>query len=219
MPARYPLRALVLAALALATLAYCSGAPPIVAAGADASNPRVRIVTSMGVMEFALDRGRAPLSTANFLAFAARGAYDGTTFHRVLPEFVIQGGGWTPGLEERAKRAAAAGQPDVPIHNEWQNGLRNLRGTIAMAREEGPDTATREFFINCQDNPKLDTARDKTGHAGYAVFGQLINGLDVLDRIRLVPTAKHQLPGTADIELEAVPVTPVVIERVEVLGR
>lgn len=182
--------------------------------GAQNSQPRVRIQTSLGAMDFELDSVHAPISTANFLMHVQNGVYNGTTFHRVRKDFVLQGGGWTPELQERAKIAAAQGHPDQTIRNEWQNGLKNQRGTIAMAREEPADSATREFFINTQDNPKLDTAREKTGNAGYAVFGRLIEGLDVLDKIRVVPVAPHHLAGTDDIELEAVPVTPVVIERV-----
>jgi cyclophilin family peptidyl-prolyl cis-trans isomerase len=142
----------------------------------------VRMSTNKGDLILELNREKAPLTVANFLQYMERGAYDGTTFHRVVKEFVIQGGGWTADLKERAKADAASGKPDAPIKNEWQNGLKNARGTIAMAREADPDTATREFYINCQDNPKLDTARDKSGNAGYAVFGRVIAGWMLLIR-------------------------------------
>jgi cyclophilin family peptidyl-prolyl cis-trans isomerase len=175
---------------------------------------RVRMETSKGDIVLELDRGRAPITVANFLMYVERGAYDGTIFHRVMEKFVIQGGGWTPDLMERAKADAAAGKPDVPIKNEWQNGLKNVRGSIAMAREEGPDTATREFYINVQDNPKLDTAREKTGNAGYAVFGHVVEGMDVVDAIRHVPTHEVNVPGVTDGSMGNVPLEPVVIRRV-----
>jgi cyclophilin family peptidyl-prolyl cis-trans isomerase len=176
---------------------------------------RVRMQTDMGDIVVELDRERAPISVANFLMYTDRGAYDGTVFHRVMENFVIQGGGWTPELVERAKLDKQAGNPDVPIRNEWQNGLKNTRGTIAMARETDPDSATREFYINVQDNPRLDTAREKTGNAGYAVFGRVVGGLDVVDAIRRVPTHSVTIPGADDGPMENVPVTPVVIRKVE----
>ncbi len=175
---------------------------------------RVRMETSMGVIALELDRGHAPISVANFLRYAGRGAYDGTTFHRVVENFVIQGGGWTPDLLERAKADKAAGNPDVPIKNEWQNGLKNVRGTIAMARDADPDTATREFYINVSDNARLDTAREKTGNAGYAVFGHVVEGMDVVDAIRHVKTGPVKVAGVEDGSMENVPVEAVVIRRV-----
>jgi cyclophilin family peptidyl-prolyl cis-trans isomerase len=176
---------------------------------------RVRMDTTMGAIVVELDQQHAPITVANFLSYTDSHAYDGTTFHRVVENFVIQGGGWTPDLKERAKDAAAAGHPDVPIKNEWQNGLKNVRGSIAMARDAAPDTATREFYINVQDNPKLDTAREKTGNAGYAVFGRVIEGMDVVDRIRHVPTHSVNVPGVTDGSMENVPVEAVVVRKVE----
>lgn len=175
---------------------------------------QVTVETSQGEIVVELDAARAPVTVANFLKYARAGSYDGTTFHRVVPGFVIQGGGWTPGLEERAKQDAAAGRPDVPIVNEWKNGLKNERGTIAMAREKEPDSATREFFINLKDNAKLDTARDVSGGAGYAVFGRVVRGMEVVDRIAGVPTRKVEVPGVTDGSMENVPVEAVVIRRV-----
>src|SRR5262245_1060280 len=130
--------------LAMAVLTSCQSTP------AKPVDPGTKVVvvtlqTTEGDIVLELDQGRAPITVANFLKYADRGAYDGTIFHRIMPTFVIQGGGWTPGLKERAKKDAAAGKPDVPIKNEWQNGLKNVRGTIAMARDKDPDTATREF--------------------------------------------------------------------------
>jgi cyclophilin family peptidyl-prolyl cis-trans isomerase len=170
--------------------------------------------TSMGEIVLELDRERAPVTVANFLGYVDRGAYDGTTFHRVVENFVIQGGGWTPELVERARLDKEAGRPDVPIRNEWRNGLKNVRGTIAMARDEGPDTATREFYINVQDNPKLDTARATTGNAGYAVFGRVVEGMEAVDRIRHVKTGAREVAGVTDGSMGNVPVEAVVIRSV-----
>src|SRR5262249_42591841 len=158
----------------------------------------VRMDTSMGEIVVELDSAKAPITVANFLAYADRGDYNGTIFHRVVPHWVVQGGGWTPNLKERAKLAAAAGNPDLAIKNEWQNGLKNVRGSIGMARDEGPDTATREFYINLEDHPKLDTAREKNGNAGYAVFGRVVGGMDVVDRIAAIPTHPMKVEGVTD---------------------
>ncbi len=201
-------------ALTLCPLLYLGAcaSPP------DAAGPTptemVRMETTAGHILLALDRARAPISVANFLGYAERGAYVGTIFHRVIPAFVIQGGGYDAALVERAKVDAAAGRPDQPIQNEWRNGLKNVRGTIAMARETEPNTATREFYINVADNPKLDTARETTGDAGYAVFGRVVEGMDVVDRIRAGAT--REIP---EREMKDVPVDPVVIIRVRRAGR
>lgn len=175
----------------------------------------VRMNTGMGEIILELNRTKSPVTVANFLMYADRGAYDGTVFHRVVKDFVIQGGGWTPDLKERAKEDAAKGNPDKPIKNEWQNGLKNARGSIAMAREAEPDTATREFYINCQDNPKLDTAREKTGNAGYAVFGRVATGMEIVDTIRGVRTEAKAVPGVTDGSMENVPVDAVLIVSVK----
>jgi cyclophilin family peptidyl-prolyl cis-trans isomerase len=199
------------ALIALTVLAGCSSMHK---PDPSAPAPRVSMQTSMGDIVVELDPAHAPLTVANFLKYTDSGAYDGTTVHRVVPGFVIQGGGWTPDLKERAKAAAASGHPDTPIANEWSNGLKNTRGTIAMARDEAPDTATREFFINLKDNPKLDTARPTTGNAGYAVFGRVVSGMDVVDRIAAVPTRSVNVPGVTDGSMQNVPVEPVVVRRV-----
>lgn len=175
---------------------------------------RVTMQTSEGEITLELDRSLAPITVDNFLTYAGRGAYDGTTFHRVVPGFVIQGGGWTPDLQERAKLDAAAGRPDTPIPNEWANGLKNARGTIAMARETDPDSATREFFINLADNARLDIGREVSGNAGYAVFGRVVKGMDVVDRIAGVPTHAVDVPGVTDGSMKNIPVEPIVIRRV-----
>jgi cyclophilin family peptidyl-prolyl cis-trans isomerase len=175
----------------------------------------VRMSTGMGEIVFELNRAKAPVTVDNFLKYADRGAYDGTVFHRIVKDFVIQGGGWTADLKERAKEDAAKGNPDKPIKNEWQNGLKNTRGSIAMAREAEPDTATREFYINCQDNPKLDTAREKSGNAGYAVFGRVVAGIEIVDKIRGVRTEARTVPGVTDGSMENVPVDAVPIVSVK----
>jgi peptidyl-prolyl cis-trans isomerase A (cyclophilin A) len=201
----------IAAALLTAISAGCASS---IRKGDTVQSVPVRIETSMGDIVVELDTPHAPTTVANFLHYTDTGEYNGTTFHRVVPDFVIQGGGWTPDLKERAKAAATAGRPDVPIRNEWQNGLKNVRGTIAMARDEQPDTATREFFINLKDNTKLDTAREKTGNAGYAVFGRVVSGMDVVDRIAAVPTRSVNVPGVTDGSMENVPVEPVEIRKI-----
>lgn len=160
----------------------------------------VQMNTSKGDLILELDGKRAPISVANFLKYAQRKDYDGTIFHRIAPGFVIQGGGRTPDLKERPS--------DAPIENEWTNGLKNNRGTIAMARDAAPDTATREFYFNLKDNSQLDTARESTGNAGYAVFGKIIAGLDVMDAIAAVKTRD------VSEDLKGVPDEPVLIVKV-----
>jgi peptidyl-prolyl cis-trans isomerase A (cyclophilin A) len=132
---------------------------------------------TLGTIVIALDGGKAPISTANFLEYVRAGHYDGTVFHRVMPGFMVQGGGFTPELVEKPTRAA--------IRNEARNGLRNSRGTVAMARTNDPDSATSQFFINVRDNHRLDFG---ISGAGYAVFGEVVEGMDIADRISVTPT-------------------------------
>jgi peptidyl-prolyl cis-trans isomerase A (cyclophilin A) len=136
--------------------------------------------TALGTITIALDAEKAPLSVRNFLKYVRAGHYEGTVFHRVMPGFMIQGGGFTPELEEKPTQG--------PIRNEAKNGLRNSRGAVAMARKDDPDSADAQFFINLRDNHRLDYG---IGGAGYAVFGQVIEGMDVVDRIALVPTTSR----------------------------
>ena len=140
---------------------------------------RVKLSTTAGDIVVELDREKAPVSTENFLAYVKAKHYDGTIFHRVIPTFMIQGGGMDAKMAERPTRA--------PIKNEARNGLSNVRGTLAMARTAAPDSATAQFFINVVDNPFLDAANARDGH-GYAVFGRVVDGMDVVDKIREVPT-------------------------------
>lgn len=165
----------------------------------------VEMTTTMGPIVVELDRERAPVSVNNFLSYVDDGSYEGTIFHRVMKDFVIQGGGHTPDLAEVPGRA--------PIVNEWMNGLKNTRGTIAMAREADPDTATRQWYINVQDNPQLDAPRPQTGSAGYAVFGRVVSGMEVVDAIRMLPVR-----SVPEREMENVPVDPPVVTRVRRVG-
>jgi cyclophilin family peptidyl-prolyl cis-trans isomerase len=137
----------------------------------------VQMTTSQGPFILELDQARAPITVENFLEYVRSGHYDGTVFHRVIPTFMIQGGGFD--TEKRQKRTGA------PIRNEGDNGLSNRRGTIAMARTNDPNSATAQFYINVVDNPALDT---QPGRPGYAVFGKVVRGMEVVDRIRVVPT-------------------------------
>ncbi|MBX3358213.1 MAG: peptidylprolyl isomerase [Phycisphaeraceae bacterium] len=206
------------AILIAAVLQACAGGSSTPARSTTQPDVVVAVLeTSKGEITVTLDRGRAPITVANFLSYAGRGDYDGTVIHRVVPGFVIQGGGWTPDLQERAKATAATGRPDAPIKNEWPNGLTNTRGALAMARDEQPDTATREFYINLADNGRLDTARATTGNAGYAVFGRVIDGMDVVDAIAAAPTEPRPETGVTDGSMNNVPIEPVVLVRVVVL--
>ena len=145
----------------------------------------VVIETSQGTIKAELDGDKAPITVANFLAYVDDKFYDDTIFHRVIPDFMIQGGGFLTGLRQKTTKA--------PIKNESPNGLSNVRGTIAMARTDRPDSATSQFFINVVDNAFLDkaNARDKVG---YCVFGKVIEGMDVVDKIRKVKTGRNDVP-------------------------
>jgi peptidyl-prolyl cis-trans isomerase A (cyclophilin A)/peptidyl-prolyl cis-trans isomerase B (cyclophilin B) len=147
------------------------------------SGPVVVINTTLGKIKVALDKGKAPLSVDNFIKYVRAGHYDGTIFHRVIPKFMIQGGGYEAGLAERTQTLRPS------IKNEASNGKLNLRGTIAMARTQDPNSATAQFFINVADNAFLDfkPGRGAAG-AGYAVFGEVVEGMDVVDAITATPT-------------------------------
>jgi peptidyl-prolyl cis-trans isomerase A (cyclophilin A) len=147
-------------------------------AGAQPAVPRVVLSTSEGDITVELNAAKAPKTVENFLAYVKSGHYDGTIFHRVIDGFMIQGGGFTADMKQKPTRA--------PIPLESRNGLKNERGTIAMARTSVPDSATSQFFINVVDNPRLDHP-NPDGH-GYAVFGRVVAGMEVVDRIRVVPT-------------------------------
>jgi len=153
----------------------------------------VVLETSLGEIRIGLYAAKAPRSTENFLAYVRAGHYAGTVFHRVIPGFMIQGGGYDAQLDERAT------QP--PIRSEARNGLRNRRGSVALARTSDPNSATSQFFINLKDNHNLDFG---IGGAGYTVFGRVLEGMDVVDRIAAVPTGARG-------PHEAVPLTPITI--------
>ena len=140
----------------------------------------VTLTTSLGTIELQLDVESAPNTVSNFIAYVKGGYYDGTLFHRVIPNFMIQGGGMRAGLIENQTRE--------PIENEADNGLKNLRGTIAMARTQDPHSATAQFFINLKDNSFLDHTEKSAAGWGYAVFGQVISGIEVVDQIASVET-------------------------------
>lgn len=188
-----------------------------------ASTVVVVMSTTRGDITLELDPVRAPLSTASFLSHANAGHYDNTVFQRVIPDFVIQGGGWTidpsapGGLRDNAKRDAEAGRPDVTIKNEWQNGLKNVKGTIALGREKDPDSASREFYINVVDNPKLDVPREVAGGAGYAVFGRVTDGWEVVEIIRNGKTRPRPDIPVDDGSMQNVPLELVVVQSVRVV--
>lgn len=166
---------------------------------AAAKGPVFVIRTDQGDITLRLNEEKAPKTVANFRRYATEGFYKDTVFHRVIPNFMIQGGGLTSDMKQKATHDA--------IQNEAQNGLRNTRGSIAMARTSDIDSATAQFFINVTDNPFLNNSGSKPAEFGYAVFGEVIKGMDVVDAIRKVPTGNkggHQ----------NVPVTPIVIQEV-----
>jgi cyclophilin family peptidyl-prolyl cis-trans isomerase len=168
---------------------------------ARAANPIVVMDTSYGPIKIELFEDKAPITVKNFLTYVDEKHYDGTIFHRVISDFMIQGGGFTPGMNER--------KTHDPIKNESTNGLKNVRGTIAMARTPDPDSATAQFFINVVDNTKLD--RTDT-NPGYCVFGRVVEGMDVVDKIRKVPTAEIKENGFP--KHENVPIADIVIKSV-----
>lgn len=171
------------------------------ATGATATQPKVLVKTSMGDFTIELYPDKSPKSVENFLAYVQGKFYDGTIFHRVIDNFMVQGGGFTKDLRQKKTRAT------IPI--ESNNGLSNLQGTVAMARTGDPNSATAQFFVNVVDNPRLDYASDAS--PGYTVFGKVVAGMDVIDAIKSVPTGP-QGPFRSDV-----PVTPVVIETVTLL--
>ena len=162
----------------------------------------VDLVTNHGTIRIELDDAKAPLSVKNFLSYVEKGHYAGTVFHRVIPNFMIQGGGMSADMKEKATRA--------PIPLESGNGLDNVRGSIAMARTMDPNSATAQFFINLKDNAFLNKAQSADGN-GYAVFGKVVSGMDVVDKIRVVPTGNkgpHQ-----NVPLEPVTITKATVEK------
>jgi cyclophilin family peptidyl-prolyl cis-trans isomerase len=182
-------------------LALMLSALTAVASGEQAPNPRILMKTSDGDITIELFADKAPLTVQNFLQYAEDGYYNGTVFHRVISNFMIQGGGFTAALEEKPTRE--------PIINESRNKLHNTRGTLAMARTNDPDSATAQFFINQRSNLRLDWS---PGKDGYAVFGEVIDGMQVVDIIALSDTGSAQAQTTrGPAVFQDVPVKPVVI--------
>ncbi len=158
-------------------------------------SPIVDVTTNLGAFAIELDPERAPKSVANFLGYVDASFYDGTVFHRVIPTFMIQGGGYDQRLERKSTRD--------PVENEATNGLKNTRGTVAMARTSDPHSATAQFFVNVTDNAFLDHTGKNPQGWGYAVFGRVVDGMDTVDKIKAVKTAA-QGPFAKDAPVEAV---------------
>jgi peptidyl-prolyl cis-trans isomerase A (cyclophilin A) len=173
---------------AVAALALCASASVLA--------QKVRLATSAGDIVVELDAAKSPKSVANFVEYVKAGQYNGTIFHRVIENFMIQGGGMTPDMKEKETRAS------IPL--ESRNGLLNQRGTIAMARTSDPNSATAQFFINVKDNDFLNQA---PGKDGYAVFGKVVQGMDVVDKIRATPT------GPGDVPLQPVLIKKATVEK------
>ncbi len=172
----------------------------LAAFGVQAEAIQVKMTTSLGAVTIELDSAKAPKSVANFLRYVDEGFYDNTIFHRVIPDFMIQGGGFATNLQQKETHA--------PIDNEADNGLKNSRGTIAMARTGDPHSATAQFFINHKDNDFLDHSGKTPRGWGYAVFGHVIQGMNVVDKIATTPTRNR---GGA---FQNTPSSPVIIQSI-----
>lgn len=166
------------------------------------TSSKVKLTTSLGEIIIQLNPEKAPISSANFLTYVNEGFYNGTIFHRVIPDFMAQGGGFDTGFNQKAVHD--------PIKNEADNGLANKRGTLAMARTNVPDSATAQFFINYKDNSFLNHTSPTPSGWGYAVFGEVIEGMDVVDAMAKQPTGNRG--GHQDV-----PKTDIVIEKAEVI--
>lgn len=169
----------------------------------ETSSPQVKLQTTLGDVVLKLNAEKAPLSVKNFLVYVKEGHYDGTIFHRVIPGFMAQGGGYTEKFQQKPTHP--------PIKNEADNRLLNKRGTIAMARTPDPDSATAQFFINYADNGFLDYKSSTPSGWGYAVFGEVVQGMDVVDKMATIPTGRGG-PMPTDV-----PQTPIVIEKATVV--
>jgi peptidyl-prolyl cis-trans isomerase B (cyclophilin B) len=165
-------------------------------AGSKAAPPRVTLTTNKGEIVVELYPDKAPATVKSFLAYVNEKFYDGTIFHRVIPGFMIQGGGFTADMSQKATHA--------PVKNEADNGLSNVRGSIAMARTSDPHSASSQFFVNLKDNTFLDRAQSQDGW-GYTVFGKVVSGMDAVDAIAGVPTGKKA--GMGDVPTQTVAIT------------
>ena len=168
------------------------------------SNPKIKLETSKGMMVIELDAEKAPNTSANFVEYVKDGFYDGIIFHRVIPNFMVQGGGMNPDMSEK-------GNKNAPIKNEANNGLKNDRGTLAMARTNDPHSASSQFFINLKDNDFLNHTSETPAGWGYAVFGKVTEGLDVIDEIAKVQTGN--VGGHGDVPTEAVTIIKATLEE------
>lgn len=184
-------------------LTLLSGGPSEGSGATAATPPRVVLETSMGRVVLELFPDKAPKTVENFLRYVRAGHYEGTIFHRVVAGFVIQGGGFTPEMREKST--------GPPVPNEADNGLQNQRGTVAMARTSDPHSARAQFFVNLKDNGFLDHTAQTPQGWGYAVFGKVVEGMDVVDAIAGVETGRHG-------PFSDVPKTPVVIQKATVQG-
>ncbi len=192
--------ALVVGIIGLAQIAQAQDAkPPVTTPQPLKGIVKAVIETSKGNIEIELDADKAPLSVQNFVNYVNKSFYDGTIFHRVIPNFMIQCGGFTPDMQQKA--------PDKTIQCESKNGLKNLKGTLAMARTSDPHSATSQFFINVKDNANLDFP--SFDGWGYAVFGKVTKGIEVADEIVKAPTTKKGQHG--DVPVEAITINKVTI--------
>lgn len=166
------------------------------------TSTKVKLTTTLGAITIQLNAEKAPLSVANFLSYVKEGFYNGTIFHRVIPDFMAQGGGFDKDFNQKATHA--------PIQNEADNGLKNTRGTLAMARTNDPHSATAQFFINYKDNGFLNFSAKNANGWGYAVFGEVIEGMDVVDAMAKQPTGNKSY-------YQDVPKTDIVIEKAEIV--
>ena len=186
--------------MSVKVLILCFVVFSVVAGTARAANPVVAVETNHGTFKIELFEDKAPGTVKNFLKYAEDKHYDGTIFHRVIPTFMIQGGGFEPGMKEKKSRD--------PIKNEAANGLSNVKGTLAMARTNDPDSASAQWFVNLKDNTFLDKAKARDG-AGYCVFGRVIEGMDVVEKIKAVETDTvkgHENVPTKDVVIKSVKV-------------
>jgi peptidyl-prolyl cis-trans isomerase B (cyclophilin B) len=167
------------------------------------ASPRVVLQTTLGDITIELDKAKAPVTTENFLSYVSSGHFDGTVFHRVIPGFMIQGGGFTQDMRQKPSEA--------PIMNEADNGLKNARGTLAMARTSDPHSATGQFFINLKDNDFLDYTSKTPQGWGYAVFGKVVDGMGVVDTIAQVKTGAHG--PHRDVPADAIVMTKAFVEE------
>jgi peptidyl-prolyl cis-trans isomerase B (cyclophilin B) len=172
------------------------------AAGHTQEKTMVRMTTNQGVIELEMFTEEAPNTVANFLKYVNDGFFDGLIFHRVIPDFVIQGGGFEPGMKQKS--------PNAPIENEADNGVKNLRGSLSMARTNDPHSATSQFFISLKDNDFLDYRSKDASGWGYAVFAKVVSGMDVVDKI--AQTSTGNTGGHSDV-----PTEDMIVEKAEVI--